>query len=243
MSEKNIEQEEKKILQREEEILSEVKKEEQELRKEEKVVAKLSRNVLVFIILIAVLFAGAIGGGIYWLVTSNRVYVDNAYVEAPLIQLVPQHAGVLQNIFVNVGDSVPAHMVVAQVGNELIKTDVAGLIVQTNKELGTTIDPGTSVVTMIDPTQLRVVGRVDENKGLSDIHVGQPVVFTVDAFGSKQYRGIVDEISPTSRQSDIVFNISDQRPVEQFDVKVRFDVAQYPELKNGMSAKLWIYKD
>jgi multidrug resistance efflux pump len=86
-----------------------------------------------------------------------------------------------------------------------------------------------------------VVGTIDENKGLSDIHVGQMASFTVDAFGSKQYSGVVDEISPTSNQTDVVFNISDQRETQQFNVKVRFYQQKYPELKNGMSAKLTIF--
>jgi len=66
--------------------------------------------------------------------------------------------------------------------------------------------------------------------------------FTVDAFGSRKFQGIVDEISPTARQEDIVFNISDKRQTNQFDVKIRFDVSAYPEIKNGMSAKVWIYQ-
>jgi hypothetical protein len=53
----------------------------------------------------------------------------------------------------------------------------------------------------------------------------------------------VDEVSPTSRQSDVVFNISSQRQEQEFNIKIRFDVNKYPELKNGMSAKSWIYKD
>jgi len=66
--------------------------------------------------------------------------------------------------------------------------------------------------------------------------------FTVDAFGSKKFFGIVDEISPISDQSGIVFNISDKREVKQFDIKVRFDIKAYPQLKEGMSAKIIIYK-
>jgi multidrug resistance efflux pump len=94
---------------------------------------------------------------------------------------------------------------------------------------------------MIDPTQLRVVGTIDEDKGLSEIHVGQLGTFTADAFGSKQYQGVVDEVDPSANQQDVVFNISDSREEQQFDVKVRFDTGQYPELKNGMSAKLTIF--
>ena len=73
------------------------------------------------------------------------------------------------------------------------------------------------------------------------MHIGDPVTFTVDAFGGKEYIATVDEMSPTSNQSEVVFNISDTREVKQFDIKARFDVNAYPELKNGMSARMWIY--
>ena len=234
---------EKGILSREEHILADEKKILSGVEEEKKEIKKMSRAAMVFALLGVVLVVGAVGGGIYWYITSQRVYVDMAYVQAPLINLSPVHGGTLQDVMVNAGDTVGANAVVAQVGNELVKTNIAGLIVSTNDQLGTLINPGQTVVTMIDPNQLRVVGEVDEDKGLSQIKIGDPVTFTVDAFGSKQYQGVVDEISPTSRQSDIVFNISDQRPVEQFDVKVRYDVTRYPELKNGMSAKLWIYRN
>ena len=86
-----------------------------------------------------------------------------------------------------------------------------------------------------------MVGKLDENKGLSRIKVGDPATFTVDTYGGETFTGIVDEISPTSDQSSVVFDISDKRATQQFDVKVRYDVAQHPEFKNGMSAKLRIY--
>jgi multidrug resistance efflux pump len=95
---------------------------------------------------------------------------------------------------------------------------------------------------MIEPKELRIVGHIAEDKGLADIKLGQKVVFTVDAFGSKEYSGVVSSISPTSRNSDIVFSISDKRQEQEFDVKVSYDVKSAPELKNGMSARMWIYK-
>ena len=131
---------------------------------------------------------------------------------------------------------------VARVGDEIIKSKVGGLIVSTKNDSGKIFNRGESVVSMISPDEMRVIGRIGEDKGLKDIHVGQKAIFTVDAFGSKEYEGTVDEISPTSRSSDIVFSISDKREVKEFDIKVRFNIDKYPELKNGMSAKLWIYR-
>ncbi len=66
-------------------------------------------------------------------------------------------------------------------------------------------------------------------------------MFTVDAFGGQTFTGVIDEVAPTSNQSGIVFNISNQRQVQQFDVKARFDTTAYPQLRNGMSARMWIY--
>jgi hypothetical protein len=51
----------------------------------------------------------------------------------------------------------------------------------------------------------------------------------------------LDSISQISNDTGIVFSISDKRPTEKFDVKVRFNVADYPELKSGMSAKITVY--
>jgi multidrug resistance efflux pump len=181
------------------------------------------------------------GGFLYLQDSYSRVGIDTSLIYAPLINLSPTTAGQLQAIYVTEGQTVAANTPVAQVGSEIIETQVAGEIVTVQNNIGASFNPGQAVVTMIDPTQLRVVGTIDENKGLSKIHVGQLASFTVDAFGSKQYQGVVDEVDPSSNQSDVVFNISDQREEQQFDVKIRFNTQTYSELKNGMSAKLTIF--
>ncbi len=210
--------------------------------KKEPIVKRLARNKTVQVISAIAFILLVIGGAAYWKITSSRVYIDQANITGPQINLAPTAAGIIQNISVNPGDVVNANTVVAQVGNELLKTQTSGLILTTNKSIGTLVNPGVTVVSMVDPTQLRVVGHLDENKGLSAISVGDPAIFTVDAFGSKEYNGVVDEVSPTAQSSDIVFSISDKRPTQVFDVKVRFDESKYPELKNGMSARIWVYQ-
>jgi multidrug resistance efflux pump len=185
--------------------------------------------------------AAAAGGLIYWMNTAGTVNVDTVSIAAPEIDLSPSQPGILQAEYVQPGDEVGVNVAVARVGNELIKTKVAGVVISTAQTIGQQVNPSDTIVAMIDLTQLRVVAKVDENKGLSSIAVGDPVVFTVDAFGSRKFTGVVDEIAPTSNQSGIVFNISSQRSTQQFDVKARFDTSAYPELKNGMSARMTIY--
>ena len=190
---------------------------------------------------ISLLILAAAGVYAYTLVSSREVPISSSVISAPLIELSPIAGGRLDSVYVNVGDVLPANTPVARVGAEVIETKVAGLIVQVHATLGAQIAPGQPVVEMIEPSQLRVVGKLDENKGLAQIQVGDPVTFTVDAFGGKVFKGVVDEVSPTSNQSGIVFDISNQRQTQQFDVKARFDTNAYPELKNGMSARMYVY--
>jgi multidrug resistance efflux pump len=206
---------------------------------------KKGRNRMVIVITAVIIVVGAIGGGIYYYVSAQTVYIDDSLIQAPLINLSPANSGNLQAVFVKVGDMVTTDEPVAEVGNEIVEAQTSGEIVSVDNNIGeyeNSLTGQAVVATMIDPTQLRVVGSLDENKGLADVAVGDPATFTVDAFGSKQYQGIVDEVSPTSQQSDVVFNISDERPTNEFDVYVRFDPTKYPELKNGMSARIWVYK-
>jgi multidrug resistance efflux pump len=205
----------------------------------------MNRKKIIIWVIVAMVLLGAIGGGLYYYVSLKTVYIDLSQVQAPLINLSPVNSGVLEAVFVNDGDKVTVNEPVARVGDEIVEAKTAGEIVSVDNNIGEYVNTMTgqgTVATMIDPTQLRVVGSLDENKGLSDIHVGDPATFTVDTFGSQVFKGVVDEVAPMSEQSDVVFNISDQRPTNQFAVYVRFDPTQYPELKNGMSARIWVYR-
>ncbi|MBU6321559.1 MAG: efflux RND transporter periplasmic adaptor subunit [Patescibacteria group bacterium] len=190
---------------------------------------------------LALIILAAMGTAAYLIHSSREVSITNSSIAAPLITLAPTTGGRLDDLYVEPGDMVAADAPVALVGTEVVKAKAAGLVVSTTDTIGAEIAPGSPVVTMIDPSALRVVGAIDENKGLAAITVGDPVTFTVDAFGGKRFSGVVDEIAPTANASGVVFNISDTRQTQEFDVKARFDVNAYPELKNGMSARMYVY--
>ncbi|MFA5926240.1 MAG: HlyD family secretion protein [Parcubacteria group bacterium] len=200
------------------------------------------RKKLMLLALIAFVVAGVVAI-LYLSLSKKRIYVEKSSVAASSIDLSSQSGGTLQKIFVEAGGRVGANEAVAQIGNDIVKTKEAGIIISAQNDIGKNFSPQETVAAMVKPDDLRVVARVVEDKGLSDIKVGQTAVFTVDAFGSKEYSGVVDEVSPTARSGDVVFNISTAREKQEFDVKIRFDVKEYPELKNGMSAEAWIYKD
>jgi multidrug resistance efflux pump len=201
-----------------------------------------SKKNILFLAIAGFVIAGAVAG-FYFFMSRTRIYVEKSQIIAPEIALSSSGGGKLQKLFVSPGDKVAENEVVAEVDQELVKAKKTGIIISTQNNIGKNFLPNEEIVSMIEPSDLRVVSQVEEDKGFSDIKVGQRAFFTVDAYGAKQFDGIVDEISPTYRQGDVVFNISSQRQVNDFNVKIRFDEKKYPELKNGMSAKAWIYED
>jgi multidrug resistance efflux pump len=201
---------------------------------------KINKKYLIIsaaVLIVAVI----IGGGLYWYSSQKTIYIESAEISAPTIALSPETPGTLEEIMVNPGDQVNGNTIVARVGDQLIKTKSAGLIIGTKADMGKIFNPGEAVVTMIIPNELRLIGHIEEDKGLKDIQIGQRAIFKTDAFGNKQFYGVVDEVSETANASGLAFSISDKRATKKFDVKVRCNIGQYGELKNGMSAKLWVY--
>ena len=228
------------LLKKEEAILAEEKTILKEVKTEEQLIKKAERRITLLALLLGLVVVLSSIGLTYWHYASTHVQIDNSLVTAPRIELSAATPGILQEIEVHEGDIVGANAVVARVDNQIIKTKIGGLVIKTNDNIGKRVNPSDVIVSLIDPSALRVVGQLGEDKGLASVQVGQRATFTVDAFGSKTFYGTVDEVSPTSHEGDVVFNISDKRQTQEFDVKVRYDVGQYPELKNGMSAKITV---
>jgi len=188
-----------------------------------------------------VVIFGLLGIFLYWQESTNTVFIENSNLEAPIINLAPSYPGTLNALYVKEGDVIEANSQVALVGSQIISTGDGGLVATAPDVLGSYFAPGQTVVSVVNTSQMKVIGQIEETKGLDRIKVGQRATFTVDAFPGKTYEGVVDNISAVSDDTGVVFNISDQRPIENFDVEVQFNIAQYPELKSGMSAKITVY--
>ncbi len=179
----------------------------------------------------------------YISVLDSRVYIEKSQITAPIVTVGTLTPGILEDVKVDIGDRVSKNKVVADVSGEPVTAKTDGIVVDVNNVPGQILTSQNYIIKVVDPKELRLIGRVEEDKGLRDIHPGEKVIFTVDAYGSQEYAGFVDKVVPTSRESDIVFSISDKRQLNEFDVIVKYDYRDYPELKNGMSAKMWVYKD
>ncbi|KND48134.1 MAG: Multidrug resistance protein [Parcubacteria bacterium C7867-006] len=196
----------------------------------------LTQSIIGIVVVFLVL-----GGFLYWQSGSGTLLIENSQISAPVINLSASTAGTLNALYVSEGDKISANTPVALVGTGIVTSKQSGIVINVSNNIGTFYSQGVTIISMIHPEDMRVIGAIDETKGLEKIKLGQQAAFTVDAFGNKTYVGIVESISQTSNDTGVVFSISDKRPTKKFDVKVRFNVADYPELKNGMSAKITVY--
>ncbi len=189
----------------------------------------------------AVIIFSALAAFLFWYESRTKVAIEDSVLTAPVATIAPSTGGPLNALYVKEGDRVPANAPIAQVGTETLFAKEGGLIAGDALAIGTYFMPGQNVVSVVDDARMRVVGTLEETKGLSRLAAGDRVVFTVDAFPGKKYEGVVDEVAPVSSDAGIAFSISDKRPTKKFDVYTRFDAATYPELKSGMSAKMTVY--
>lgn len=200
------------------------------------------KNPQVLKLLIGFVLLFLVGGGfLYYQKTRDRVFIENSLISASVIPIAPITPGNLNKLYVHEGDVIKKGDPIADVGDQIIRSQSDAVVVKAQNTVGSIISAQNPAVSLIRTTDFRVDGTIDENKGLDKIKVGQPVSFTVDAFARKTYWGYVDEISSTAKQTQIAFSISNERPTQQFEVFAKFDTSLYPEIKNGMSAKMTIF--
>ncbi len=148
------------------------------------------------------------GGFIYYQKTKNRVGIENSQVLAPVISIYASGVGRLNELDAVEGHFVKSGDTLAVVGSETIRAQGNGIIISAENQVGGTVTPQTPLIQMENPNDLRVVGTLDENKGLSSIKIGQVVSFTVDALAGETFWGYVDEISPMAKSQQTAFTIS-----------------------------------
>jgi multidrug resistance efflux pump len=197
---------------------------------------KVLRALLVLFVIVAL-----IGSYVFYELLRDRVPIEDSLIQAPIITISPVVAGQIMDMKVYEGEKVRKGDALAIVGTSMLNAYQDGLVVATDNAIGSLASAQTPVVQMINFADMRVSGTIDENKGLDKVKIGQVVSFTVDALPGQTFWGYVDEISPTAKQTALQFSVSSERPTQQFIVYARFNAYAYPQIKNGMSAKMTVY--
>lgn len=190
---------------------------------------------------ISVLIVIVITSYVLYQKTTGRIFIDKSQIQAPVITVSPSTSGKVLEMRVKEGQTVQNGDTLAIVGSETLRADTDGIIISASDLTGSSVTPAAQLIQMIRPVNMRIIGTIDENKGLNQIKVGQAVSFTVDAVPGKTFWGYIDEIAPSANAQVFSFSTSTERPTQQFTVYAKFDTSANPLIKNGMSAKMTIY--
>ena len=104
-----------------------------------------------------------------------------------------------------------------------------GLVDQVNAYPGLVVTPGTVLVTVLDTSSVHVLARLSE-VDVAQVHAGQEVELTFDAFPGEALAGILGEIPGYGTY---------ENGLTLFDVKVSFDASALP-LRVGMGATVGV---
>jgi len=94
----------------------------------------------------------------------------------------------------------------------------------------TNVNGGTTVMTIADLTDLRIIGAIDEAQ-IGRVAKDQPVDIRVDAYNDRVFKGTVDRVSPLGKTTSNVVT---------FDVEIVIQDPDVSLLKSGMSADVEI---
>ncbi len=117
----------------------------------------------------------------------------------------------------------------SQYNNNLIIAPIDGTITSVDVKLGETASAAQSAISMLDPNSLHVESDISESS-ITEVHVGQNIDMTLDAFGPDQhFSGQVLSIDPAST---VISGVIDYRVISSIE--------NNPQIKPGMTVNLVI---
>jgi len=115
-----------------------------------------------------------------------------------------------------------------------ILSPLTGVVLRKNLEAGETANPGVSIVTLVDPTDMWLRAYVPETE-VGRIRIGQPAQVSVDAFPGRAFPGTITEIASEAEFTPKNVQTKKERVNLVFRVKVALPNSE-GVLKPGMPA-------
>ena len=84
-----------------------------------------------------------------------------------------------------------------QVDRTLIRAPFDGIVSERPASAGDVVQPGTAMVTVVDPRSMRLEASVPAEQ-LAAVHVGAPVRFAVAGYSGRTFTGRIDRINPAA---------------------------------------------
>ncbi|WP_051341718.1 HlyD family secretion protein [Pseudonocardia spinosispora] len=213
-----------------------------------------SRIALVVVIVVTVL-EGIAFGSTYLLYSRHYVTTDNAQVDGDKIAINAPATGNLVDWTINQGSEVHTNQIVGRVQGlgsgaqpeKVVRSPGNGTVAVDNAVNGAYVDGGTELATAYDFSKIYVTARV-EDTDIADVHTGEKVDISVDAFPGVPVTGVVQNIQGAAASEFTIFpgtstDPSNPQKVDQYvPVKIEFTNTDGIALAPGMNVTVHIHR-
>jgi multidrug resistance efflux pump len=139
--------------------------------------------------------------GTYLLYSRHYVTTDNAQVDGDQIHIIAPTTGTVTDWSIRGGSTVRKNQIVGRIQHvgsgaqpkRTVRSPGTGTIAISTEVEGQYITAGTTLATAYDPNSIYITARVEE-KDIGDVHPGQQVNISVDAYPDTPVLGIVTQI-------------------------------------------------
>jgi multidrug resistance efflux pump len=161
---------------------------------------KSAKAALIVIAVVSLLEILAFSGT-YFLYSRKYVTTDNAQVDGDQIHIISPTAGTVTDWSISEGSTVRKNQIVGRIqsvgsgaqSKRTVQSPGTGTIAITTEVEGQYVTAGTTLATAYDPNAIYITARVEEND-IGDVHPGQQVNISVDAYPDTPVLGIVTQI-------------------------------------------------
>jgi multidrug resistance efflux pump len=206
--------------------------------------------ILAAVIIVVLVVAG--GGGGYLVYSSRFVTTDNAQVDGDKVAINAPSAGTLTGWVITQGTNVHTDEVVGRIQilgtgpQHTIKSPGNGTVAVNEAVEGQYVTAGTELATAYNFNDIYVTARVDETD-VEDVHPGQLVDISVDAYPGSPVTGTVEEIQDGAATSFSDFPQSNttgnfQKVTQVIPVKIALTNTDGLSLAPGMNVTVHIHK-
>lgn len=219
---------------------------------------KRSTRIALVVILIVALIAGAGFAVSYFLNARNYVSTDNAQVDGDKIEINAPASGTIDDWAATLDtalhqDEIIGHVKLQQAFAQprlKIRAPANGTVAMDNVVVGMYVTGGTQLAIAYDLAKIYVTARVDETD-IDEVHPGQLVDISVDAYPHARITGRVQEIQPGAAAVFSLFPQSNtqgsnfQKVTQVIPVRISFqDITALSNLNlvPGMNVSVHIHK-
>ena len=153
---------------------------------------KISKQMLIVAAIVVLFVSLGIAG--YFIYEGSFYYqTDNAKVDAMIYQVTAKASGKLEKVYVSENEEVKAGQMLVRVENgSLIRSPIDGAVIDIKLQEGDYVTPSDVVVVVAKTSDIYITANVEETNILN-IHTGQSVTVSLDAYG-RNFAGYVEDV-------------------------------------------------